>query len=158
MKTDMKIREARPKDVPSLQELWVEFMDHHSHLDPDYTRSEDAVTNWAKYIHSNFENDSAVVYVAIEDGRPVGYIGALLREYPPVYAIRNYGFIEEIAVTKKYRRQGIASRLWSAAEEWVRSQGVTRIKVNIDAANAESQVFLRSQGFLDNTETLLRKY
>jgi ribosomal protein S18 acetylase RimI-like enzyme len=155
---DMKIRKARHSDVPELKKLWIEFMDHHSNLDPDYIRSDDAAANWVKYINSKFESDSAVIFVAANDRDIVGYIGVLVREYPPVFAIRKYGFIEEIAVTAKQRRQGIASQLWSAAEEWLQSNGITRIKVNIDVANPESQGFFRSLGFLDDTETLLKKY
>jgi len=154
----MKIRRAMLSDVPNLQELWVEFMDHHSNLDPDYVRSHDAVANWARYVHSKFGDKSAAVFVAVDDGHVVGYIGALVRDYPPVFNIKKHGFIEEIAVTEKSRRLGIASQLWSAAEEWLLAQEVTRIKVNIDTANPESQGFFRRLGFLDYTETLLKKY
>lgn len=154
----MKIRPARLNDVSDLQGLWIELMDHHSKLDSDYRLTENADSNWADYIRSKFENKNAALIVAVCDERLVGYIGALVREYPPVYTIKKYGFIEEIAVTRNYRRKGIASQLWCAAEDWLLSQEVTRIKVNVDAANPESQSFFRNQGFLDSTETLLKKY
>ena len=49
-------------------------------------------------------------------------------------------------------------RLWIAAEKWLRSQGVLRIKVNIDVGNSLSQGFFRNQGFVDFTATLVKKY
>ena len=61
----MRIRRARQEDVPELQKLWIEFIDHHSKLDPDYVLSEDAATNWSKYILSKFEDDSAAIFVAV---------------------------------------------------------------------------------------------
>ena len=133
-------------------------MDYHCGLDPDYARLEEATTNWAKYIHSKFDDESAAIFIAIEREDVVGYIGAVIREYPPVWTIRKFGFIEEIAVTSEFRRRGIARQLFSVAEKWLLAQGVNRIKVNIDVANEASQGFFRDQGFLDCTETLIKKY
>ena len=144
--------------MPALEHLWIEFMDHHGELDPDYVRSEDALTNWVEYMKSRMESDSAIVFVAVDGSDIVGYVGALIREYPPIFTIQHYGFVEEIAVTADQRRQGIATRLWSAVEEWLRSRGLTTIRVNINVNNPESQGFFRSLGFADDTETLLKKY
>jgi ribosomal protein S18 acetylase RimI-like enzyme len=154
----MEIRKAKHTDVPKLKELWIEFMDHHGKLDPDYVRSDDAEANWVNYINSKFESEIAVVFVANNNAGLAGYIGVLIREYPPIFTVKKYGFVEEIAVTADQRRQGIASRLWSAAEEWLLSRGISTIRVNIDVANPESQGFFRSLGFSDDTETLLKKY
>ena len=154
----MEIRQAKSSDVPGLQGLWIEFMDYHSGLDPDYARSAGAATNWAEYIHSKFGDESAAFFIAIESDAVVGYIGAIIREYPPVWTLKKFGFIEEIAVTSEFRRRGIACRLFSTAEKWLLAQGVNRIKVNIDVANEASRGFFRHQGFLDHTETLIKKY
>ena len=154
----MHIREAVPDDVPDLKELWTEFMNYHSDLDSDYTLSDDALTNWAEYLDAKFDDSLAKIFVAVEDEIVVGYVGAMIRMYPPVWTITRYGYIEEIAVTKNFRRKGTASRLLAAAQKWLLSEGISRIKVNIDSANESSQGFFRSQGFLDNTETLIKKY
>ena len=152
-----EIREARPDDIPALQVLWIEFMDYHLAFDPDYTRREDAVERWAEYVGSKFDQESAALFVAVENEMIRGYIGALVRDFPPVFVIEKYGFIEEIAVTREWRRRGIAERLYGAAETWLREQGVDRIRVTIDAANEASQGFFRSRCFLDDTETLTKK-
>ena len=154
----MEIRQAKPSDVPRLQVLCSEFMDYHRGLEPDYARLEESTTNWAEYIHSKFDDESAAFFIAIESEAVVGYIGAVIREYPPVWTIKKFGFIEEIAVTSEFRRRGIACQLFSVAEKWLLVQGVNRIKVNIDVANEASQGFFRNQGFLDYTETLIKKY
>ena len=154
----MYIREAVPGDVSELKVLWTEFMDYHSDLDSDYARSDDALAKWTDYIYAKFEDDSAKILVAVEDKIVVGYIGAMIRMYPPVWTLTKYGYIEEIAVTEHFRRKGIASQLLVAAQKWLLSQGISRIKVNIDTANEASQGFFRRQGFLDNTETLIKKY
>jgi len=154
----MYIREAVPDDVSGLKVLWTEFMDYHVDLDSDYTRSDDALANWVDYINAKFDNESTKILVAVEEDIVVGHIGAMIRMYPPVWTITKYGFIEEIAVTERFRRKGIASRLLAAAQKWLLSEGISRIKVNIDSANEASQGFFSNQGFLDHTETLIKKY
>jgi ribosomal protein S18 acetylase RimI-like enzyme len=154
----MKIREAMPDDVPGLQALWIELMDYHSHLDPAYARSEPAVTNWANYVNSKFKDESSAIFVAIDSGTLMGYVGAVVREYPPVWTIRKFGFIEEIAVTGDSRRHGIGRQLLVVSEEWLLAQGVKKIEVKIDVANKASQGLFRSQGFMDHTETLIKNY
>lgn len=154
----MKIRKAGHADLPLLKKLWIELMDHHSKLDSDYIRSNDAVENWMKYLNVKLESDDARLLVATDDREIVGYICIWIRDYPPVYAIKKYGLVEEILVTARVRRQGIALQLWSAAEEWLLSRDIKRIRVDIDVANPESQGFFRSIGFCDDAETLIKKY
>jgi GNAT superfamily N-acetyltransferase len=132
-------------------------MDYHSCFDPDFKRSEDAVANWAKYIQSKFDKPSETLFVAIRDEEIVGYVGVIVGEYPPIFTIKNFGFIEEIAVTYRYRRQGIASQLLAVAEDWLQARGIRQIRVNIDLANNSSQGFFRHHGYIDDTKTLMKK-
>ena len=54
----MEIRPATLKDVPGLVDLWIEFMDFHTALDPDYVRSPDAVENWTAHVtEKNFQRE-----------------------------------------------------------------------------------------------------
>jgi ribosomal protein S18 acetylase RimI-like enzyme len=154
----MEIREARPSDLPALVELWREFMAYHCDLDPDYQLSADAIANWEKYVRSKFEDQMATMFVAVDGGVMLGYIGAVVRDYPPVFTMDRYGFVEEIAVTRAFRRRGIGRKLWSAAEAWLLGQGIERIRVNIDTDNDASQGFFRRLGFGDHTQSLIRKY
>jgi ribosomal protein S18 acetylase RimI-like enzyme len=132
-------------------------MDYHSGFDPDFQRSEDAVSNWEKYIQSKFEKASETLFVAIKDDEIVGYVGVIVREYPPIFTVEKFGFIEDIAVTSKFRRQGIATRLLAAAEDWLQAREIKQIRVSIDVANQSSQGFFRCHGYLDETETLMKK-
>lgn len=154
----MEIRKAQPGDIPGLSRLWMEFMEYHRRLDSDYELSEGALDRWVDYVTSKFEDESAQLFVADNGGELVAYTGAVIRDYPPVFTIQRYGFIEEIAVTEKYRRQGIARRLFEAAEKWLLSHQLDRIEVRIDSANPASQAFFRNRGFQDHVVALMRKY
>ena len=67
------------------------------------TRSDDALTSWTDYIYAKFDDDSAKILVAVDDKIVVGYIGAMIRMYPPVWTITKYGFIDNTeTLIKKY--------------------------------------------------------
>jgi ribosomal protein S18 acetylase RimI-like enzyme len=154
----MQIRAARGSDVTGLVGLWVEFMDFHTALEPDYVRSDGAERRWAEYITAKLGDDAFRVLVATEGPELAGYAVAVVRQYPPIWTIDRFGFIQEIAVAGRHRRRGIGRRLLRAAEEWLLAAGVRRITVNVDVVNAASQALFRSAGFEPHAETLIRKY
>jgi GNAT superfamily N-acetyltransferase len=154
----MEIRAARPEDVPGLLAIWLEFMDFHTDLDPDYVRSPDAEENWTRYITEKISDEKFRVIVAVDEGKLVGHAVATLRDYPPVFTIKHYGFVQEIAVNEKYQRQGIARQLYAEAEKWLLARGVSRIQINVDSLNLPSRSFWNSVGFEPHTETLIKKF
>jgi ribosomal protein S18 acetylase RimI-like enzyme len=132
-------------------------MDYHVPFDPAYARSDDAADNWVKYVKSRLSDDSCRLFVAETAGLVVGYVGAVVKEYPPVFEVLKYGFIEEIAVTREYRQQGIGRQLAEAAISWLKSTGVTELNVKIDVANEASMALFRGRGFEARSQTLTRK-
>jgi len=154
----VKIRRACLEDVPGLVSLWVEFMDYHSALDSDFVRTLDSVEKWTSYISTQIAENAVRIFVAESEAVIVGYIVAMVESYPPIITIKNYGFIQEIAVTEKYRRRGIAHLLFETAEEWLRSVGLQRIELKIDVANELSRSFWKKEGFERHTETLIKKF
>ena len=153
----MNIRPARPTDIPRLVELWTEFMDYHVKFDPAYARSEVAVENWVKYVESKFCNPDCQLFVAEKEGQVVAYAGAIVKEYPPVFEVLKYGFVEEIAVTREFRRTGIGKRLVETAEAWLHAAGVTQIDVKIDVENEASMALFKGRGFAPRSQTLTKK-
>lgn len=153
----VQIRPAEPPDIPALVELWTEFMDYHSALDPDYVRAPGATKRWAEYIGVRLGDDAYHVLVAGDGAALAGYVVATVMDYPPVFTIGKYGFIQEIAVAAPYRRSGIARRLLRAAEDWLLAAGLERVQVTIDVANAASMALFRSAGFAPHTERLIKK-
>ena len=106
---------------------------------------------------SKLNDDSCQLFVAETGGRVVGYVGAVVKEYPPVFEVLKYGFIEEIAVTRDFRQQGIGGQLAGAAEKWLRSKGVNQVDVKIDVANEASMALFQGRGFQARSQTLTRK-
>jgi len=153
----VKVRTAEESDVPGLVELWVEFMDFHTSLDPGFARSSNATANWAEYITSILGDETYRVLVASDGQVLAGYIVAIVQEYPPIRTIEKFGFIQEIAVARRFRRKGIARQLFESAEVWLVGKGVPQVEVKIDVANKASQALFGSEGFVRHTETLIKK-
>lgn len=154
----MEIRRAELGDIRGLVDLWVEFMDFHSSLDADFVRSKGASARWTDYITGKLDDDTYRILVAHDGDTIAGYVVAIVQEYPPIRTIEKFGFVQEIAVADRFRRQGIARRLFEAAEEWLLSTGVPHIEVRIDVANEASQRLFRGEGFTPHTETLIKKF
>ena len=93
----MHIRAMEHGDIPALLDLWIEFMDDHTRFDPDFVRSEDATANFADYLAARIDDDRYRVWVAAEDKALTGFVIAAIRDYPPGFTVRQYGFIEAIA-------------------------------------------------------------
>jgi GNAT superfamily N-acetyltransferase len=78
----------------------------------DYPRSPQALLDkWSQ--HSG-------MLVAVLDGEPVGYIRLVSGIFPHTM------LVTDLAVTKSLRRKGIGSALLLAAQDWARSQRLTR--------------------------------
>lgn len=154
----MEIRKALLDDVPELINLWIEFMDFHAALDSDFVRSDDAADNWARFINAKFDDNDFRIFVAENVDALVGYVIATVNEYPPIRTLTRYGFVTDMAVTEKYRRRGIARKLFKEAEQWLLSVGVLRIELKVDTLNDTSRAFWKNEGFAVHTETLIKKY
>ncbi len=84
------------------------------------------------------------VFVAVSDSNVCGWIVVEKRVF------LESGFKAEITglvVGSKYRRNGIAEALVSAAEKWANGQGLKQIVVRSNVSREESHVFYSSIGF-----------
>ena len=149
-RSPLEIRQASTADLDEIVELWKEFMDFHRQRDPFFTRAVDGHRRFRSFVAENLESPDWAVLVSIEADRPVGYIMATVLEYPPVFEVKRHGFVQDIAVTEVARRHGVGSALFERAETWFRKRGITRIELNVAAANDTSQAFWRRLGFTDS--------
>lgn len=80
-----------------------------------------------------------VIYMAVDGGAPVGYIGGHLTR-----RLGCEGELQYLYVVPKKRRDGIASMMLDRLWEWFRKQGAARICV--DAGNEVARAFYKSRG------------
>lgn len=143
----MKYRKAKKEDIPGMIDLWKEFIDFHKEKYPLYSRSDDGPENFGKYILMNINSNDSSVNVAESNGEIVAYILAIIQNYPPVFKIKKYGLISDLAVNSRYRRSGIGMNLLQIVKDWFVKKGMSRIEIEVAAANEISTSFWSKMGF-----------
>lgn len=124
------------------------MMDFHSELDPHFMRSPEGRVAFRKWVNERVSDHArSRVTVAELGGKTVGYLLAKIEDYPPVFDIREYGHILDLAVTWNFRRMGLGEALVRDALDWMADKGVTRIEAATATANEVSNSFWEAMGF-----------
>ena len=153
MNEQVKIREAVMEDVPAIVEIWKELMDFHKRLDAIFSRSATGHEGFAEFLTSNMENEDSCVLVAADGEHIVGYCQACISKYPPVLVREKYVEIFDMAVTKKYQRQGIGRMIIDALRRWYADKDVDRIELKYLTANKSAEEFWTKMGFKSYLKT-----
>jgi ribosomal protein S18 acetylase RimI-like enzyme len=132
----MLIRRATELDEATMRELWEEG---------------DAEASHAPYPGQPFWPEllaTRVVFVAEEDGRPVGSVYVNLTNPHAAYVFGLY--VRPIA-----RRRGVGRSLMLAAADAVRAEGRPYVQLTVDTPNVAARVLYEKLGFVDAARTLL---
>ena len=94
--------------------------------------------------------EDTLVMVALDESRVVGFSVSQINKYAPIWVEREtYGFIDTIAITSDYRRQGIGEQMLDRIFEWFASRDIDRIELSVSASNQVGYSFWRKHGFRD---------
>jgi ribosomal protein S18 acetylase RimI-like enzyme len=148
------IRKATLQDIPVIVGLWKEMMDFHKKIDPFFRRAVNGEDVFSQFLERNINSETACVYVAIIDGKIVGYCQGMLEKHPPVLAETDYGHFMDFAVTAGYRRTGVGEKMCRALQDWFVLKGVHRIEVRHSEFNEISSRFWPKMGFKPYLKTL----
>lgn len=143
----MDIVSAEPQHIPEIVEIWKELMDFHERINPIFGRGENGHTYYQDHLRKMMDSDKAQLLVAVDQGSVVGYSLALILEIPPILTYSKRGFISDLAVKAGYRRKGIGTELVARIFEWLDSQDICQIQVQVVCKNEMSYNFWRKQGF-----------
>jgi ribosomal protein S18 acetylase RimI-like enzyme len=144
---ETEYRKAIEQDIPRIVELWNEFIDFHKARDPFFSRSKEGSENFGKFIIENINKDNAIVYVAEAKKAVVAYIHASVQSYPPVFEIKKYGLVYDLAVASGYRRKGIGEHLFCMVKEWFAKKGIKRLEIEVAISNEVSTSFWKKMDF-----------
>jgi ribosomal protein S18 acetylase RimI-like enzyme len=135
----MTVRHATAEDLSALQELW-EQSQAESLEQPPW-----ADVSW-KANRSEFERalDSNALFLAAEDGQPVGFVTAWLEDH--------FARIGDLYVTGAGRRHGTGRLLVDTVIENLRARGATHLFVN---ANPAALDFYNRLGFREESRNLV---
>ena len=103
-------------------------------------------------------SEDATVLVADATGHIVGVAIALMRSSPDfaVFVSQTWGVLDNIAVSKSWRRRGVGTALTRNAERWVQGRGAKWIELGVYEFNAGARSFYQTLGY-GPVSTKLRK-
>ena len=88
----------------------------------------------------SFNNPASYFFVAKDDdGNVIGYVGA--------YMVRDEAFLNNVAVTKSARRQGVGRALMEKMIETVSAEGASFLSLEVRFSNQAAADLYRSLGF-----------
>ena len=138
----MLIRKASPVDSPLLAQLASRLWDHvPAQLEPEFA----ALT----------ASPEAACFLAFDGVDAIGFAQCQLRhDYVEGTSTSPVGFLEGLWVEEAHQRQGVASGLLRACEDWARSVGCTEFGSDCELGNEASLAFHLASGFEEANRTI----
>jgi shikimate dehydrogenase len=151
----LSIRRATETDVDALVPLKASVHALHVERRPDFFKAMnlDEVTAW---VRERFEEQTTHVWMAEDDGNPIGYMLATRRkrEETPFSIARQWCEIEEVAIDESWRKRGIARALLERVVAHAHESGLDTVELSTWAFNEPAQAAFARMGF----EPMLTRY
>jgi GNAT superfamily N-acetyltransferase len=145
----VNIRAAVPGDERSLAVLNGVVQQLHVAGRPDFFKPTqlDEVAAWFRPL---LRKPTAGIWLAEDDGVPIGYVLAFVRERAenPFCPSRRWCEIDQIAVRPDRQRQGVGRALIEQALTWARAEGAGDIELSTWSFNDSAQRMFRGVGFV----------
>ncbi|MGN0778983.1 MAG: aminoglycoside 6'-N-acetyltransferase [Aristaeellaceae bacterium] len=139
----MTIRQAHPSDTSLLAHLASRLWPHHtpSELEPEFA----ALT----------ASPEAACFLAYDGDIPIGFAQCQLRhDYVEGTSTSPVGFLEGLWVEASHQRQGVATDLVHACEDWARGMGCSEFGSDCELGNDVSLAFHLAAGFTEVQRTI----
>ena len=139
---ELVIRQATVSDIDGLIPLFDGYRQFYRQAsEPDRIR---------KFLLDRFEHNQSVIFVAVKDGRAVGFT----QLYPSFSsgALARIFVLNDLFVDPGARLLGTGSALLQAAAEYGRFVGALRLVLSTEVANMPAQSLYEKLGWKRNTE------
>jgi ribosomal protein S18 acetylase RimI-like enzyme len=147
------VRAAEARDLPAVAALAGELVRQHHGFDAQrFMLIANVETGYARFFASELSDPDALILVAEQDGRVVGYAYARLEGRDWNALLDSCGALHDIFVSDGLRRQGVARRLVDAVRERLRDKGAPRLVLHTASKNVAARQFFATLGF---RETML---
>jgi ribosomal protein S18 acetylase RimI-like enzyme len=148
--SDVTIRRATPSDLPALGRMGALLMRTHYALDQKrfLEPGANAEEGYAWFLGEQLKDDANVVVLVAElQSEVIGYVYAALEPISWKELRDACGFIHDILVEERGRRNGVATALMEAAMAWLKEQGAPRVVLGTAEQNEGAQRLFERLGF-----------
>jgi ribosomal protein S18 acetylase RimI-like enzyme len=157
--TDVAIEQAGTDRIPDLEPLWAALQEHHAELE-DVPQLRSLEESWRRR-SAQYERwlgaGSGQLYVALREGRAVGYAMVRIGHGPPTWAVDDHvAEVETLAVLAGERSSGVGAALLDAALDMIERSGIRAVGVAVVHSNADAIRFYERAGFRPFYVQLLR--
>ncbi|MBI5542541.1 MAG: GNAT family N-acetyltransferase [Deltaproteobacteria bacterium] len=144
----IKVRRARPADLPTLGRLGAALARAHHEWDPQrFFLREPAEQGYAWWLGKELRNPSAVILAAAKGRRVVGYAYGRIEPRDWNSLRDQCGMVIDLMVEPRSRGQGIGQKLAAALIEALQEMGAPRVVLQVASRNRDAQRFFRAMGF-----------
>jgi ribosomal protein S18 acetylase RimI-like enzyme len=144
---EFELRPARLEDIESILKLWCSMMAEHERADDRVRLAEGAQSAYRAYLGYHITSREAWVRVAEVDRRMIGFCLLIVNRNLPMFLPPRYGYLSDLAIDPKYRRQGIGREIVRAGSEWLRRQDIHSIQLQYYQFNENGRKFWEELGF-----------
>ena len=153
----INIRPFTPLDLDILVSFWREIENNPTVSGDFFSPSHENEARWRKYILSVYEEDENQILIAENDDKIVGFIKIKTFETRPLVSNIKCSLIGLMYVLPEFRRLGIASTLMNRVFEYVKSKGVSHVRLNVIASNTPAYDLYEKMGFVDYSITMRKQ-
>ncbi len=154
----IKIRKYSENDLDFISEKQSLLSEFHFQFDKEYYEpSDNSRQEFKDYIAKRITDENFNILIAESSGKITGYVMGWIDLRPPIYKIRNVGYLSNIFVNSDQRNSGIGKELYNEMEKWFLSKNVDYIEIKSDARNTDTINKFRNHGFRDLSITFYKK-
>jgi ribosomal protein S18 acetylase RimI-like enzyme len=146
---EIKIEEAKKKDINSLLKLVKEMTEYHLKFDDFYKEVEEQKKDFKKLLSKKIGKRDFKVLIAKEKGQILGHAIGFIRKAPFFAKPKRIGHLMHLIVKEKYRRKGIGRMLFEKILEWFKERGIKHIELNVDSRNEIAISAYKKYGFFE---------
>ncbi|MBW2280428.1 MAG: GNAT family N-acetyltransferase [Deltaproteobacteria bacterium] len=156
-----RVRAALAEDIEAVVRLWIDLIEYHRSLDPDYPPLPNLRETLRAEARRGVDMEHCEVFVALSssDGAADGLVGFLFAELEPRPAgvpVPPTGQIHELWVDPERRRAGVGRALVDEADAFFAARGSARVSVRVEEPNEAGREFWRRLGFRDRARIMER--
>ena len=143
----MIIREANLADCEHLDNLLTKLIRYESEYNSNISSEYIVRDNYVERI----ETEGQKAFVAVDEDIIVGYLYGFIYQIPKLF-IRPVAFLDALYVEEKYRRTGIAKKLFNEFRKFALKNGACNIELKVLSNNENALSLYKELGFCRNID------